>query len=471
MKALRFVGKKGCSDPAYVEGLDAPEIAVIDTLPNGQNVTVSFKLDGKPVHLRLDEHTRDFLDVAAAVFVADELSARADAPDGWTRGFNFTFPVADPERWTNNSGLLERTLRILSGDSFSFSWPARARLPAVPKRKKRLPSGFDVVCLFSGGMDSLFGAYELLKAGKKVLLVGHQADTITASAQTAIAGKLADLFPGAVQLIQARVARNQGRQHRYDLPTKCEDSHRPRSFLFLSLAVVVAVATRIKQIVIPENGLIALNSPLQTSRLGTLSTRTAHPRYLLSFLGWVHQLGIYDGALNSPFMFHSKTDLAELVDETVAPLVLRSVSCAHAGHLRYRAKKNVRHCGYCVPCIYRRAMMIEAALDSPKHYAANVFTGLSKLTRRTQADVRALVQFARRVTRASPAERESMVLAHGFFPPSVAAHIGPQPATDFSPWAGMLSQWAEDFLQKVTDHSVVSTRRILGISTARKAKA
>jgi hypothetical protein len=70
------------------------------------------------------------------------------------------------------------------------------------------------------------------------------------------------------------------RRPRHALPDKVEISHRTRSFLFLAGGCDGGGATGTPLLHIPENGLIALNSPLGASRRGTLSTRTTHPRYL-----------------------------------------------------------------------------------------------------------------------------------------------------------------------------------------------
>ena len=127
-------------------------------------------------------------------------------------------------------------------------------------------------------------------------------------------------------------------------------THRPRSLLFLALAVAIANAVKINKIYIPENGLIALNPPLGKSRLGTLSTRTAHPRYLVELAEFLAATHIFKGDIKNPFFFFSKTDMLRGLKKKLAPAILRSVSCARPS--RYK-QLGVRHCGYCVPCIYR----------------------------------------------------------------------------------------------------------------------
>lgn len=459
MQFLRFVGLNGCDGNDYREALGSGERVVIDTLRQGGNVSLRFKVNDRPLQVVPDATTRDFLDLAVSVYIADEVSARKHAPDGWNRPFDLLFPVKEPTRWEAATGPLAATLAKLSGDEFSFAWPERSALPSLGKHRLGLPMGFDSVCLFSGGIDSLLGAYKLIAEGKKVLLVGHQADPTAASAQKTLAWELMKNFPGQAHLIQCRVARSTIERPRYKLPEKVEETHRPRSFLFLAIAIAVARAARIDDIYIPENGLIALNSPLQVSRVGTLSTRTAHPAYLGLFLDSASRVGAYQGTIRNPFLYESKTDMLRGLDPALKASVLRSVSCARPS--RYKQMK-VRHCGYCVPCIYRRVALMAADLDSPQDYAFDVFRGLSGLTRHKQADFRALVDFAGRIVSANNTGRDLMVLAHGWFPADIGGRIGPAAATDHAPWSDMMLRWAEDFLDRVASLSTAETKAIVG---------
>lgn len=465
---LRYVGAPRPADNEYREVLEGNDVAIIDTLPGAYNVTLTFKRDAALVRVALREEVRDALDIAVLVYIADELVRREESEDGWSRLFECIVPVQDPLRWQASEAALRDTLSTLSGDVYRFTWLRRGPLPAMPRRRRFLPSGYDVACLFSGGLDSFLGAYRLLSEGRKVLLVGHQAEGITASAQTDLARFLRQRFPNACSLIQCRVARAPIAEPRFVLPEKVEDSHRPRSLLFLVLALAVARAAGINELVIPENGLIALNVPLQRSRIGTLSTRTAHPRYLAALLDFFAAAGLFTGRLWNPFLFQSKTDMLRDLPGELHAAAQRSVSCSHAGRVprRLSGRPGVNHCGYCVPCVYRRVALMAAGIDSPRQYAVNVFRNLSVLTAKQQVDVRALASFARRVCDSSPVEREAMVLAHGFFPSSVGGRLGPAPASDYSPWTNMLERWAGDFLELLERVSTMATLRVLGIRGA-----
>jgi 7-cyano-7-deazaguanine synthase in queuosine biosynthesis len=461
MKAVRYVGNGKKLSPEYLACLEPQsEYIIIDTLPDGGNVTLRAELDGRPVQFWTDTLTRDFLDLAALVYVVDEVSDREKAADHWTRQFDVMMPVADPDRWRTNQQGLATTLRTLAGDDYSFAWTQRPNLKGYGNHRARIPRGYDGVCLFSGGIDSFLGAYRLLGEDKKLLLVGHQADGTAASAQTALVEILRKKFPNRMRLVQFRVARSQASEIRYSLPKKCEETHRPRSLLFLALAIAVANEVKVSTVYIPENGLIALNPPLGKNRLGTLSTRTAHPKYLNELADFLNGSGVFTGAMKNPFLFQSKTDMLRGVDASLKQAVLRSVSCARPS--RYK-NLNVRHCGYCVPCIYRRIAFVDPGLDNSDDYAFDIFGRLSSIEITKQLDFRSLVAFAKRFNNAGRVERELVLFSHGSFPLSVGERFGDQPVDSYTIWREMLERWCSDFLAKLASVATPTTRNLVGL--------
>lgn len=466
-EVVRYVGKRACRDLEYQDHLKNGKAVLVDMLSATRNVTVQFWRDGSLLYVPMAPESRDLLDLAVNVYIADEITKREDKQNCWTRRFHFTVPVRDTDRWANARKGLMKTLGFLTQDSFGFSFPERGNLPRGVKHRNQVPHDFDAVCLFSGGIDSLLGAYALLSEGRKVLLVGHQAEPVTASAQKEISLRLCERFPGRATLIQCRVARAKTKEPAYELPAKVEDSHRPRSFLFLALAVTVAKAAKVSEIFIPENGLIALNPPLQVSRVGSHSTRTAHPIFLTRLLDTLMAGGIYSGEIHNPLLYESKTDLLRDLDPFLIPLIKRSVSCSHPS--RYQ-DEGVRHCGYCVPCLYRRAAMMVPGIDRSEDYAFDVFrTQRSlrqkrELTEYAQSDARAMVPFAIRVLNSSEAELEMILLSHGYFPPEVGGRIGPRRTTTYSDWTEMLRRWATDFLVEVPKRCTRSQARVFGLN-------
>jgi 7-cyano-7-deazaguanine synthase in queuosine biosynthesis len=466
MKFIRFVGR-ACSDSEYTASVRSKCWGVCDRFTDQPNIAFEFHRSAKPITFRLSAEHQDFVDLATVLYVADQASARAASDDYWTRNQSFVVPVSNPDLWKRGTDALIRTLSYLTGDRYEFAWPSRRGLPSVVEHRRSLPrEQFDVVCLFSGGLDSLTGAYRLLETGKRVLLVGHKSDNIGSSVQQELASELDKLFPRQSSLVQCLANSAKRESMTFQALTGVEKTHRVRSFLFLAVAICLAKAVRVEEIVLPENGLIALNAPLQVSRIGTLSTRTAHPIYLNRFTEFVRTTGLFGGSIRNPFLYESKTDLVAAIPTILHPLALASVSCAHPGR-----NAGYRNCGYCVACLYRRASLIELGIDDPSLYRHDVLTGLSALSRLKQQDFRALVAFAERVERTTPGERTRLVLANGSFPPDVGGMIGPSAAVDYSPWSDMLKRWADSFLVMVRRSSTPATLAIVGQRTSATKRA
>lgn len=472
MKFVRYVGNR-CTDPEYAPLLESAD-AVIDTSLGTGNVAVSFLRRGARqgrMQMRWQATTRDFFDISAVVYVADELAKRGEA---WGRRLQFALPVVDPTIWSSNEAVLAEVLGFLTGDTYKFRWIPTRRPDGYGRHRVQLPyRRHTVVCMFSGGLDSLMGAVRLLSAGESVLLVGHHADGVTSTAQRELFEMLHRRFGNRVELIQCGLRQSSRKNPTFNLPEieSKEDSHRARSFLFLALGFAVANGAMVDRVVLPENGLIALNPPLGASRVGSLSTRTAHPRFLGDLLSCVHSLGVFNGRLENPFLYESKTDIMSGIQDWVKSLVLRSVSCAHAAtSVRWAGQSGVMHCGYCVPCIYRRVALMSVDLDDPSDYCEDVFRELHTLTETKQVDMRFLVRFAMRVASAGAVQLRSLVVAHGAFQANIGRHIGPYEAADYGPWADMLSRWAEYFLSRIDQYGSAGTKRLLGVATLRRSQ-
>jgi 7-cyano-7-deazaguanine synthase in queuosine biosynthesis len=456
MRFVRYTGRPRAADAAYKAILSTRPLVVLDPWSAADgNIAWGFKLNGKAATVALRAHERDLFDLAAMVYVADELVPRSSGVDLWTREINLALPVAERASWEAAEPALTQCLGFLSGDVYRFEWLDRPK--TVPKgaiHKLRLRPGHDVVCLFSGGVDSLLGAAALLAEGRRVLLVGHHADRITSSAQRDLFAMLRQKYPGQASLLQVYLEQSRKRRQRYALPDKVEISHRTRSFLFLVAGAIAASSTGIESVYIPENGLIALNSPLGPSRRGTLSTRTTHPRYLDLFKAAVTELG-YTTRVENPFVHQSKTDMIQAVaDPDIRIALQRSVSCAHAGNL-WRESPAFTHCGYCVPCLYRRAAFLGAGLNE-SGYQHDVFTELPQLSPDKARDFRLLVRFAKATEYASEIDLIATVLRHGGF-------SGGPNGEDYTARAAMLKRWAGSFMDLARLRATPSARRILGL--------
>lgn len=319
----------------------------------------------------------DFLLLAAAVYVADKKARRRLAPDRWTRELELNAPVADPSRWEEATPALVEALSFLTGDRWKLEW--RREENRLGGARGRGRGDFDAVCLLSGGLDSLIGAIDLLEDDRRprVLLIAHYDSTLTPRVQRRLAESLINHYGSdRVRLVQvmARPA-SARREQQYPLPAGREATTRSRSVMFLGLGMAAASALGPEvPLYVPENGFIALNVPLTGSRRGSCSTRTVHPYFLHNMLGALAAVGLANPVSN-PYQLLTK---GEMLDGCKNQTLLRelashSVSCAHPELGRYE-QTGYGDCGYCYPCLIRRAAMYAVGLDEAADYKRDVCT-------------------------------------------------------------------------------------------------
>ena len=129
----------------------------------------------------------DLLVMAAHVHAADTRISRAEqSQDSWTREIRLVIPVSDPARWNRAVPTLKKALDFLTGDRWIIGFRARPeRFVTITEEAplSLIAPPFDSVSLFSGGMDSLIGAIDLLEGGATPLLVSHFGEGATSDAQ------------------------------------------------------------------------------------------------------------------------------------------------------------------------------------------------------------------------------------------------------------------------------------------------
>lgn len=301
----------------------------------------------------------DLLVLAAHVHLADTRVSRAsESQDGWTRELRLVVPVSDPARWAVTIPVLSRMLNFLTGDRWKIDFRARPRRFAVlaPRRPAQLIAPpFDALALFSGGLDSLIGAIDRLHAGDTPLFASHAGDGATSDAQSTLFDALKRHYP----------RRNFDRLRLWmAFPdnavdgSSVENTTRGRSFLFFALGIFAGSGFEGQfTLMAPENGLIALNVPLDPLRLGALSTRTTHPFYIAR---WNEFLGLLalPGRVDNPYWNKTKGEMVSACADQalLGQLSPSSLSCSSPSKGRWQGL-GTQHCGYCLPCLIRRAAL------------------------------------------------------------------------------------------------------------------
>lgn len=358
----------------------------------------------------------DLMLLALHVHAADtKLSRRLESQDSWTREIRLVVPVSDEPLWTSIAPTLIRALDFLTGDHWTIQFrprpPSTRPGPASNQASLILPA-YDEVSLFSGGLDSLVGAIDTLSADRTPLLVGHAGDGATSAAQWHCYRALRDHFAdnpfGRLRLwMTLPKIKVEGSAR--------EKTTRGRSFLFFATAAFAATGlTQPVTIRVPENGFISLNVALDPLRLGSHSTRTTHPFYIARWNELLTQLGI-PAALYNPYWNKTKGEMAAQCADTalLQTLISTSLSCASPSKGRWKGTA-IRHCGYCLPCLVRRAALAHAPLlQDTTEYAIADLAGRPLLSTMAEGQQIRSLQYAVARLADKPHRASIVIHSHG----------------------------------------------------------
>ncbi|WP_276358052.1 Qat anti-phage system QueC-like protein QatC [Cohnella caldifontis] len=357
-------------------------------------------VDFKTVHQRCgipNLTVLDFLFIASVFYATDKFVGRKATDDRWTRDIKIKIPVYELTKWQMTKEDLEKCMSFLTGDVWDIEFYLNTSPLHKPTERRRPPRRVlphvqaDMVCLFSGGLDSLVGAIDWLESNpeKNILLVGHYDGQVSGpkTDQSNLIGLLKPQYTNRIDSLQIRAGQN---------PSGKETTFRSRSILFLAIGIYAAASIGEEiPLMIPENGTIALNIPLTPSRRGTCSTRTAHPNYLRMLDNILQSVGISNPIIN-PLGMKTK---GEAISQCKNQQILRnaipdSVSCGKSGHKSSWLRRDAKGCGRCVPCIFRRASLHVINADT-ESYGIDICSNEIDLNgRKTSAnDFRAVLAF------------------------------------------------------------------------------
>lgn len=355
----------------------------------------------------------DFLIISLSVYNADRAISRAIySEEGWCRRIHLTVPVLHVSEMNNSKEVLTSALNFLTGDDWELNFEQAEPYQVDQELSMVDRSVYERVSLFSGGLDSLIGFVDgcaALTTGKKVLLVSHKELGKEWSDQVRILDdcKKHQIYTGKYeQLLVNAGINNQGW---ISQRTVCEGTFRARSILFIGAGLYCAHAINPQMpLIIPENGTISLNIPLDQGRRSACSTRTTHPVFLKRLQKALTVMGINNQLVN-PYQTKSKADMMiDCCEDTAKKAALKvlykdSCSCAKRSHKKSwkrRRDKNgkpIFHCGFCLPCIYRRVALDAVSWGKKELVGVDVFNvneiGLLNPDIRKSRDFKALLYF------------------------------------------------------------------------------
>lgn len=311
---------------------------------------------------------RDAVWLATTVFLADRTVSR---PKGWERDFQIVIPSTNPDIWNAARGEIDEILSFLTSDRWETGFVQHVgESGELNETEDAEQEVSDVVCLFSGGADSVCGAVKALAEGRSVTLMSHWDFAGHSSVQSRLVGDLKSLFGVDIPHVRVNLGRSAKQIGGAKFPD--EPSRRSRSLLFIALGLAVASARGMAPLWIAENGFTSLNPPLASERRGALSTRTTHPTFLHRFRGSMQAVGAHT-EFTTPYsdmtkgeMFRSVADIIE--EEQASALLSDSHSCSHVRLAMSYGRPPGTQCGVCFGCLVRRAAFIASGLEDRTTY-------------------------------------------------------------------------------------------------------
>lgn len=289
----------------------------------------------------------DLLNLSSGIYAAD-LAVKRNELENYIRTIHLDVDVVNYHALERVKQNIIDALYVLSCDNWQIKFFETEGASETKFESKEVDG---IVLLFSGGLDSLCGSTYYLDKKMPLHLVSHiNNNRITYNSQQNLFNELKKEYTGS--LLERTEFRVNGRKiHGYAFPEEREDSQRTRSFLFLTLASLVARRVGYRKIVsIAENGQFAIHLPLSAARVGPFSTHTADPKFVkLAEQLFVIILGLKDLKIENPFLYSTKSEIIKLLPQNLYHLIEKSVSCWKASRI-----VNKNHCGECIPCFTRR---------------------------------------------------------------------------------------------------------------------
>jgi 7-cyano-7-deazaguanine synthase in queuosine biosynthesis len=299
---------------------------------------------------RVDSLDEDLLRLASYIYAAD-LAVKRREREQHIRSITLSVPVVNIHAFRRVRAHVEDALTILSRDNWTLQFSSISG--GQPAANRNWPAKQNSTLMFSGGLDSFAGAIQILEKDDDITLVSHATHNRTVkTAQTELADSVRAFSKKNVQHFQISIfGRNSGGLS-FPRDDEREDTQRLRSFLFTSLAAVAARLSGSRRIVVmAENGQFAIHLPLSEARIGSFSTHTAHPKFLLQMQVVLRELYTCDDLdVVNPFVHFTKAEVVRIIPTPLYSAIPSSTSCWRAS----RVPLSHTHCGVCIPCICRR---------------------------------------------------------------------------------------------------------------------
>lgn len=278
------------------------------------------------------------------------------------RKFVFDIPLFEPELWRNSRKIIEDLANWVSDENYEIML---TKNNADPFEEPLLQTNNNYpTTLFSGGLDSLSGAYYNLKNSIKSDYIGFVNKNEEYTHQRVIGQFYRNVFSDdtKIQLVQKPNIRKE------------QLTQATRSLLYIALAVANSHFNESNEVYLYENGILSLNPELS----GRFTTKTTHPKTIQKYNNLLSSIG-FDIKIKHPFLFCTKGDIINNMNHDFKSQIKNTFTCGSGRNPMYNHKGQ---CGICVPCILRKISIAShdnEKFDGEYHYNYGIkFTDISE---------------------------------------------------------------------------------------------
>jgi hypothetical protein len=321
------------------------------------------------VNCHFPDRIKDLLEIAGFVYAADRNIDRGSSSSleyhSWARNLHFVIRVRDFDFWQAPSvnEQLSAALCFMSGDKkYEFTFQSGGKdsgqtslfdAEGIVLEKKENTS----IALFSGGMDSLAGALELLEeSNQNLILVSHRSNNPSVSRyQETVFELLNKDYPNRIQYFPfyCNLAGDRA----------VEETQRTRVFLYTSIAFSLMSLASNQEIYVFENGITSLNFSKRQDLMNARASRTTHPKSLGLLQKFFTVVSGSDTEIRHPFLYQTKTDIFEKVKKYGKQLYIdNTVSCTKTFQ-KFKNNSQATHCGGCSQCVDRQFAAFASELE------------------------------------------------------------------------------------------------------------
>ena len=279
----------------------------------------------------------DLATVFGSIYVKDILTTTRSSME-------LIIPVFNIDLWNTLSSDVNKLVTWVASENFNISFVLNDSLfgKFEGSNKLHLPSN-RAVTLFSGGLDSLTGAFQNFRDQIDSDYLGFLNKDEEKTKQITLSKFYKNKFPNTEVTLIPKPG-----------PAKLHRTQATRSLLYLSLAVSNSMFNHSTDVFLYENGILSLNPNLNSR----FTTKTTHPKTMYIFKSIIKKIG-FDITIHHPFLFSTKGENIEAMNKDFKNQIADSFTC---GASRSQYKPHSGQCGVCIPCLLRKISM--AAYDN-----------------------------------------------------------------------------------------------------------